>query len=151
MSRYLIDEIGGTPNIDIRRNTEVAGAAGDGRLETLTLRDSLTGATCSVTAAALFVLIGADPRTDWLRGVIQRDRSGFVLTGGDIVGTAVSDAWPLRRAPQPLETSLPGVFAAGDVRSGSIKRVAAAAGEGSVAATEVTRYLTELRDADSLL
>jgi thioredoxin reductase (NADPH) len=151
MSRYLIDEIGGTPNIDIRSNTEVVGAAGDGRLETLTLRDNMTGATWSVAAAALFVLIGADPRTDWLRDVIQRDRRGFVLTGGDILGTAVSDAWPLRRAPQPLETSLPGVFAAGDVRSGSIKRVAAAAGEGSVAATEVTRYLTELRDADSLL
>jgi thioredoxin reductase (NADPH) len=148
MSQYLIDEIGGTPNIDIRANTEVFGAAGDGRLETLTIRDTITGSTRSVAAAALFVLIGAEPRTDWLPHAIQRDRLGFVLTGGDILGTGSADPWPLRRAPLPLETSLPGVFAAGDVRSGSVKRVAAAAGEGSVAASEVTRYLTELCDTD---
>ena len=146
MSQYLIDEISGTLNIDIRENTEVAAASGRDRLETLSLRDNRTGATRSVAASALFVLIGAEPRTDWLPGAIQRDRRGFVLTGSDIDNAA----WPLRRAPQPLETSLPGVFAAGDVRSGSVKRVAAAAGEGSVAATQVTRFLTELRDANSV-
>jgi thioredoxin reductase (NADPH) len=151
MSRYLIDEIGGTPNIDIRRNTEVAGAGGDGRLETLTLRDNMTGATCSVTAAALFVLIGADPRTDWLRGVIQRDCRGFVLTGGDIVGTAVSDSWPLR----------PGTSTARSEPAGRLRRWRRArrldqTGRGSGGrrigrGDGVTRYLTKLRDADSRL
>jgi thioredoxin reductase (NADPH) len=142
MSQYLIDEISGAPNINIQESTEVAGATGPNRLETLTLRDTRTRATRSVAASALFVLIGAKPRTDWLPDAIQRDRRGFVLTGTDIHDSA----WPLRRAPQALETSLPGIFAAGDVRSGSVKRVAAAAGEGSVAATQVTRFLTELRE-----
>ena len=143
MSQYLIDEINGTANIDIRHNTEVAGAEGDTQLEALVLLDNTTGITESVHASALFVLVGAEPRTDWLPATIQRDGHGFLLTGSDLRPADPPGGWPLRRPPLPLETSLPGVFAAGDVRRGSIKRVASAVGEGSIAATEVTQYLQE--------
>jgi thioredoxin reductase (NADPH) len=140
MSQYLIDEINGTDNIDIRHNTEVAGAEGEGRLEALRLRDNRTGTTETVPASALFVLVGADPHTAWLPPAIQRDERGFLLTGSDLG----PGSWPLHRPPLPLETGLPGVFAAGDVRQRSIKRVASAVGEGSIAATQVTHYLQEM-------
>jgi thioredoxin reductase (NADPH) len=137
MSQYLIDEINGTANIDIRPHTEVAGADGDEHLEALVLRDNMTGNTESVSASALFVLIGAEPHTDWLPAGIQRDKRGFLLTGSDLVRDNPPDSWPLQRPPLPLETSMPGVFAAGDVRQRSVKRVASAVGEGSIAATQV--------------
>jgi thioredoxin reductase (NADPH) len=140
MSQYLIDEINGTDNIDIRHNTEVAGAEGAEQLDALILRDNRTGTTESVPASALFVLVGADPHTDWLPATVQRDERGFLLTGADL-RRGEPDGWLLQRAPSPLETSLPGVFAAGDVRQRSIKRVASAVGEGSIAATQVTQYL----------
>ena len=140
MSQYLIDEIEGTDTIDIRHNTEVAGAEGDEYLEALKLRDNTTGATEKVPAAALFVMIGADPRTEWLPDTVQRDDRGFLLTGSDLRRNE-SDAWPLERPALALETSLPGLFAAGDVRKKSIKRVASAVGEGSIAATNVTQFL----------
>jgi thioredoxin reductase (NADPH) len=143
MSQYLIDEINGTANIDIRRNTEVAGAAGDGQLEVLMLRDNRTGTTESVSAAALFVLIGAEPHTDWLPASVQRDSRGFLLTGSDFRRGDGPDGWSLQRPPLPLETSAPGVFEAGDVRRHSVKRVAAAVGEGSIAATQVNQFLQE--------
>jgi thioredoxin reductase (NADPH) len=143
MSQYLIDQINGTANIDIRHNTEVAGAEGDTQLEALVLLDNTTGITESVHASALFVLVGAEPHTDWLPASIQRDDRGFLLTGSDLRPADIPGGWPLQRPPLPLEASLPGVFAAGDVRRGSIKRVASAVGEGSIAATEVTRYLQE--------
>jgi thioredoxin reductase (NADPH) len=98
-----------------------------------------TGRREQVPAAALFVLIGAEPRTEWLRGVIQLSDRAFILTGRDLP----AEAWPLRRAPLPFETSLPGVFAAGDIRHGSVKRVAGAAGEGSVTVGSVHQYLAE--------
>ena len=101
-----------------------------------------TGQRERVDATAVFVMIGAEPHTDWLGGVLRLDDRGFVLTGRDVP----SSAWPLRRAPLPFETSLPGVFAAGDVRYGSVKRVAGAAGEGAVAVGSVHRYLQELTD-----
>lgn len=113
--------------MSVRTETEVVAARGDARLEGLVLRD---GASEEVLpAAALFVMIGAVPRTDWLPEDIARDSSGFVLTGKDVP----PERWPLERAPLALETSMPAVFAAGDVRHGSIKRVASAAGEGSIA------------------
>ena len=101
------------------------------------------GITASVHASALFVLVGAEPHTDWLPATIQRDDRAFLLTGSDLRPADSPGGWQLQRPPLPLETSLPGVFAAGDVRRGSIKRVASAVGEGSIAATEVTQYLQE--------
>src|SRR5262249_41680986 len=109
MSQYLIDEIAGTANIDIRTGTDVAGAAGDVRLESVELRHRITGAVESVPAGGLFVLIGAEPFTDWLPAEVLRDERGFVLTGDDL---------RTGRSARPFETSLPGVFAAGDVRPG---------------------------------
>jgi thioredoxin reductase (NADPH) len=137
MSDYLVQKVEATPNIAVVLHTEVVDGHGQGRLEGLTLRDRHTGATRTVAASAMFVLIGAEPRTDWLDGVVERDERGYVLTGHDL------DRWPLARPPLPLETSLPGVFAAGDVRYRSIKRVAPAAGEGSIAVQLVHQYLAD--------
>jgi thioredoxin reductase (NADPH) len=137
MSDYLVQKVEATPNIAVVLHTEVVDGHGHGRLEGLTLRDRHTGATRTVPASAMFVLIGAEPRTDWLEGVVERDERGYVLTGHDL------DRWPLARPPLPLETSLPGVFAAGDVRYRSIKRVAPAAGEGSIAVQLVHQYLAD--------
>ena len=135
MSRYLIDEIEGQPNITVRFHTEIVDGSGEGRLESLTLRDSVADLTEEVTADAVFVLIGARPHTQWLPSEVERDRYGFVVTG------APSDAWQLDRTPFMFESTMPGVFAVGDVRSGSVKRVASAAGEGSVAIQQVHQYL----------
>ena len=130
MSHYLVQAVNATPNIDVRTGTEVVGGAGEGRLQQLVIRENATGDEATVAADALFVLIGARPHTDWLPAEIARDTHGFLLTGTDIADDA---AWPLERQPLSLETSLPGVLAAGDVRQGSVKRVASAAGEGAIA------------------
>jgi thioredoxin reductase (NADPH) len=145
MSDYLVQKIGATPNIHVLLNTEVVDGHGRQRLEGLTLRDRDSGATTTVAASALFILIGAEPRTDWLDGVVERDERGYVLTGRDLRGADGHPpaGWPLRRPPLPLETSLPGVFAAGDVRYRSVKRVASAVGEGSIAVQLVHEYLAE--------
>jgi thioredoxin reductase (NADPH) len=139
MSDYLITQLEGTPNVEVRVGTRVADAHGEAHLEALTLEDVRTGRRERVPAAAVFVLIGAEPRTGWLRDRIRVDDRGFILTGPDVP----PDAWPLPRPPLPFETSLPGVLAAGDVRHGSSKRVAGAAGEGSVAVGSVHQYLSE--------
>jgi thioredoxin reductase (NADPH) len=142
MSQYLIDEISATPNIDVRASTQIAAADGTGKLESLTLTDTKSGGTAVVPAAALIVLIGAVPHTDWLPPLVCRDEHGFILTGSDLPRAGNPAAgWPLPGPPAPLETSLPGVFAAGDVRHGSVKRVASAVGEGSVATTQITQHL----------
>jgi thioredoxin reductase (NADPH) len=142
MSYYLIQQIAAVPNISVRTCTEVLGAAGDEHLEQLTLRDNITGQTESVDGQFLFVFIGAAPRTDWLDGVVLRDVRGFVVAGPDLaVGGEQPRGWSLERAPYHLETSLPGVFAAGDVRFQSAKRVASAVGEGAMAVMLVHRYL----------
>ena len=142
MSEYLIREIESAPNIAVRCRVAVTGGTGRGRLERLTLTDLDSGVAETVDAAALFVLIGAEPRTRWLRGAVQRDESGFVLTGTDVVqGGQAHERWPLLRQPMLLESSLPGVFAAGDVRHGSVKRVASAVGEGSIAIHLAHKYL----------
>jgi thioredoxin reductase (NADPH) len=142
MSDYLVTAIEESPNIEVLVGTEVVDGAGVGGLGTVTLRDRGSGARRDRPAAALFVLIGAEPRTEWLAGAVARDDRGFVLTGRDLErnGGRVGE-WPLRRPPLLLETSLPGVFAAGDVRHRSVKRVAAAAGEGATAIQLVHEYL----------
>lgn len=127
MSDYLVEQINGSPAITVRHNTEVVDGAGRGHLESLTLRDCRSGQRETVPAQILFVLIGMEPHTDWLGPSVERDRWGFVMTGKDVT----SAAWPMDRPPLPFETSLPCVFAIGDVRHGSIKRMAAAVGEGS--------------------
>ena len=136
MSDYLVRQIQATPNVEVRLHTRVVGGRGDTRLESLTLQDD-QGQQEEVAAAAVFIMIGAKPHTDWLAPVLSLDKNGFVLTGRDIPGAN----WVLEREPYPFETSRPGVFAAGDVRHGSVKRVAGAVGEGSVAVGSVHRYL----------
>jgi thioredoxin reductase (NADPH) len=143
MSDYLVTQLRSTPNISIRTKTQVVDASGAQRLEGLVLEDAQTAAREDVQAAAVFVLIGAEPRTDWLHEVVERDDRGFILTGADVV----SERWPLDRPPFPFESSLPGVFAVGDVRHGSVKRVASAVGEGSVAIGSVHQYLAEVQRA----
>jgi thioredoxin reductase (NADPH) len=142
MSRYLIEQVSAVPSIAVHPYTEVVEGHGDSRLEGLTLRDVRTGATDTVKASWLFIFIGAEPRTDWLDGVVVRDDRGFVLTGTDLVAGGTRPAgWVLQRDPFHLETSVPGVFAAGDVRADSVKRVASAVGEGAMAVSLVHRYL----------
>jgi thioredoxin reductase (NADPH) len=144
MSEYLIREIESAPNIVVRCRVAVTGGAGQGRLESLTLSDLDSGEAETVSALALFVMIGAEPRTQWLPDVVQRDRSGFVLTGADLLeGGRPHATWPLSRLPMFLESSLPGVFAVGDVRHGSVKRVASAVGEGSIAIRLVHDHLRD--------
>jgi thioredoxin reductase (NADPH) len=139
MSDYLVKEIDATPRVRVRPQTEVAAAHGDHRLTELVLRDRATGRDEAVPAAALFVMIGATPHTDWLPGDVARVRHGFILTGRDLPGKGGAETG--QPIPLPLETSLPGVFAAGDVRAGSVKRVASAVGEGSVAIPQVHQHL----------
>jgi thioredoxin reductase (NADPH) len=142
MSRYLIEEIEATENIQVRSNTQVIDGGGQGRLEHLVLKDRATKRTETVPAAALFVLIGARPHTEWLPEEVMRDERGYIITGSDLLRDgSLPEGWPLERPPMLLETSVPGVFAAGDVRCGSVKRVASAVGEGSIAIQMVHKYL----------
>ena len=143
MSHYLVQTIRATPTIVVRTGTTVVGGGGDGRLQELVLRDAATAAEETVRADALFVLIGADPHTGWLPAEVARDRHGFLITGDDLADDDA--AWPLERRPLALETSLPGVLAAGDVRHGSTKRVASAVGEGSIAVQLVHQLLAAER------
>ncbi len=144
MSQYLVTRIRADERIRVLCRTEVVAVDGDGHLERLTLSDRHTGATTEVEAAWLFVYIGASPRTDWLGADVARDEHGFVVTGHDLVVGQQAHGWPLARPPFALETSLPGVFAAGDVRSDSMKRVASAVGEGSMSVYFVHRYLATI-------
>jgi thioredoxin reductase (NADPH) len=145
MSHYLVEQVEAVPNIMVRTCTEVVEGHGDKHLERLTLRDSNTGATEAIDAQYMFVFIGAAPLTDWLDGVVLRDPRGFVLSGPDLPGTGGRPpGWPLERPPYHLETSVPGVFVAGDVRAESAKRVASAVGEGAMAVMLVHRYLEKL-------
>jgi thioredoxin reductase (NADPH) len=148
MSAYLVAELERAGNVTVRLHTEVTAVHGTGRLEALTLLDNATGVTTTLPAAALFILIGAVPHTDWLAATVERDERGFLLTGRDLLrdGRPLR-AWPLDRPPLLLETGLPGVFAAGDARRGSIKRVASAAGEGATAVQLVHHYLGDTAPA----
>ena len=144
MSRYLIERITSTPNIEVRRRTEVRACRGDGHLEALTLVDRDSGTSEEVPTTWLFVFIGASPRTDWLGDQVVRDDKGFIVTGPELQRLGHTTVWPLARSPFALETSVPGVFAAGDVRLDSMKRVASAVGEGAMAVSLVHRYLATI-------
>jgi thioredoxin reductase (NADPH) len=138
MSQYLVTRILTTPNVEVRLRTEIVGTRGDGHLEGITLCDQSAGSVDDVATSSVFIFIGAAPRTDWLGDAVARDDRGFVLTGPDL---PPSLPWPLERSPFALETSVPGVFAAGDVRRDSMKRVASAVGEGAMSVSLVHRYL----------
>jgi thioredoxin reductase (NADPH) len=142
MSHYLIEQLQALENVSVRLCTVVDEAHGDEHLERLSLRHVPSGATEQVQASYLFIFIGAQPRTDWLAGVLERDRRGFLLTGPDLlVDGQRPRGWLTDRDPWPLEASIPGVFVAGDVRAESVKRVASAVGEGAMAVTLAHRYL----------
>jgi thioredoxin reductase (NADPH) len=143
MSHYLVRQVETTPNLRVRLGTEIVDGGGDGRLEHLVLRDHVEDDEETVDADGLFLMIGARPHTEWLPQEVVRDAQGFVLTGTDLRD---DPAWPLDRSPVLLETTVPGVLAAGDVRHGSVKRVASAVGEGSVA----IQLLHSLFEADRL-
>jgi thioredoxin reductase (NADPH) len=144
MSHYLIKQLEVIDNVRVRTGTEVVEARGDGHLEHLVLADRASGELHTVKAGSMFVFIGAAPRTGWLDGVVVRDDRGFIPTGPDlIIDGRRPPGWPLDRDPYHLESSVPGVFVAGDVRSESVKRVASAVGEGAMAVTLVHRYLAE--------
>lgn len=145
MSDYLITEIRETPNINVRLGVEIIDGEGEGKLESLTIQNRTTKETAKISTSALFVLIGAEPKTDWLNNVVARNRQGYILTGQDVQDLNDSfHKWPLKRSPLSLETSTPGIFAAGDVRYRSVKRVASAVGEGSIAVQLLHQYFSEM-------
>ncbi|MGB0076263.1 MAG: FAD-dependent oxidoreductase [Candidatus Sulfotelmatobacter sp.] len=144
MSRYLIQRIEENPAIELHYRTEIVGLDGDTQLERVTWRDKNTGEISTHDLRHLFIMAGGSPRTEWLKGCLAMDNKGFVLTGRDLDPVLRDFHWPLSRVPLMLETSLPGVFAVGDVRAGNVKRVAAAVGEGSIAISLVHRALAEL-------
>jgi thioredoxin reductase (NADPH) len=147
MSRYLIQRISGNPSIELLCNSELCCLEGENRLEEVSWINKLNGQVRSVPAHHLFIMAGASPNTDWLRGSVALDEKGFILTGRDLpvaIDPNRNPPWPLSRSPFMLESSLPGVFAVGDVRAGSVKRVASAVGEGSTSVSLVHRALAEL-------
>lgn len=146
MSRYLIQRIAENPAIELHCNTEIVSLNGEARLERVDWIDKKTGETSSHDIRHVFIMAGASPRTEWLRGCVAMDDKGFILTGRDLDASNAangSSTWRLARAPQMLETSLPGVFAVGDVRAGNVKRVASAVGEGAISVHMVHRALAE--------
>jgi thioredoxin reductase (NADPH) len=143
MSRYLIDQIAATPNIIVRCRANVLEAHGETHLEAITIADSETRET--LPTKSLFIFIGAQPRTDWLEGKLERDEHGFILSGPDLLRDGRKPrGWTIERDPFLLETSVPGVFVAGDVRRGSVKRVASSVGEGAIAVQFMHQYLSKL-------
>jgi thioredoxin reductase (NADPH) len=142
MSRYLIDRIEAEPKIEVLTRAELAAAHGSGRLDAVTLAQDGEVAAGPIPVDAAFIFIGALPHTDWLAGVLARDDHGFIVSGRDLgLGGRRPADWPLDRDPYPLETNVPGVLVAGDVRHGSIKRVASAVGEGAMAVQLIHQYL----------
>jgi thioredoxin reductase (NADPH) len=145
MSQYLIDQIAATENITVRTQTKVVEVKGEQNLEAIILKDDQTGAIETLPAKSLFIFIGARPQTDWLDGIVERDENGFILAGGDLIrDKRRPKGWTLERDPYLLETSVPGIFVAGDVRYASVKRVASGVGEGSVCVQFVHRYLSKV-------
>src|SRR5207302_11153872 len=150
MSQYLISQITATPNIRLLLNSAVAEVHGESRLEAITVANAATGEKVTLPASYLFIFIGAQPRTEWVADVLERDPKGFILTGPDLMQVMPSGAgkpprgWHLSRAPYWLEASVPGVFAVGDVRYRSAKRVATGVGEGSMAVQFIHEYLAGL-------
>jgi thioredoxin reductase (NADPH) len=146
MSRYLIQRIDENPVIELHFQTEIAALAGASHLERVTWLNRATGELSTRDIRHVFVMAGASPRTDWLRECVALDKQGFILTGRDLdpILDSAPLRWPLSRPPQMLETSLPAVFAVGDIRAGNVKRVASAVGEGSISIHLVHRALAEI-------
>jgi thioredoxin reductase (NADPH) len=145
MSQYLIDQIKATPNIDLWAHASLSEAHGETHLEEISVLCSDTNKIERVPASSMFIFIGALPRTDWLAGLVERDERGFILTGPDLIRDGQHPkGWTLDRDPFLLETNVPGVFAVGDVRHGSVKRVASGVGEGSVAVQFIHQYLSKV-------
>jgi thioredoxin reductase (NADPH) len=146
MSHYLVERIQNSPNIEVREETEVDELLGDERLSEIKLKGKGAG---SIAVSSIFIFIGAEPLTDWLDGVVARDELGFILSGPEMLevpnGKQMWEAHKPKRLPMLLETSLPGVFVAGDVRSGSVKRVASSVGQGSIAVQLIHEYLRQVR------
>ena len=147
MSRYLIQRLTENPSVELHVNTELSGLDGNGHLEEVRWRDRSTGVESTQPIRHVFVMAGASPRTEWLRGCLALDDKGFIMTGRDLDHIDAQNGnpqWPLERPPQMLETTLPGVFAVGDVRAGNVKRVASAVGEGAISIHLVHRALAEV-------
>ena len=145
MSQYLIDQINKTANIQVQTRSQVVEVHGDAHLEAISIRGGDNGQATTVPTNLLSIFIGAEPNTDWLTGVVERDERGFILTGADLVRDGKRPAgWQLERNPYWVESSVPGIFAAGDVRHGSVKRVASGVGEGSIAVQFTHQYLSEV-------
>ncbi|CAN5189005.1 hypothetical protein BH23BAC1_BH23BAC1_39710 [soil metagenome] len=146
MSKYLIEQIENTSNIAVHTSTVVEKAFGEKRLEKILIYNKSTEERMEVETAALFIYIGGEPRTKWLPPNILRDEKGFIITGMDLMSNKkINDFWKLKRYPGLLETSIPGIYAAGDVRNGSVKRVASAVGEGSMVVTYIHQYLNQFK------
>jgi thioredoxin reductase (NADPH) len=142
MSQYLVDQIGATENIDVRVRTIVAAVSGESQLESITLQDLDSDETETMPAAAMFIFIGAVPHSDMVAGIVERNSAGFIMTGASLHQDGERPkGWALSRDPYPLECSVPGIFAAGDVRQGAVRRVASAVGEGAIAVSQVHQYL----------
>ena len=147
MSQYLADQIVKTENVKVWLHSSLVEVKGEDRLEAITINDAIRGEKQTIPAYALFIFIGAQPHTDWLAGTVKRDANGFILTGPDLTTNDELNnnnrpkGWNLDRQPFLLETNVPGIFAAGDVRSGSVKRVASGVGEGSIAIQFIHQYL----------
>jgi thioredoxin reductase (NADPH) len=142
MSQYLVDQINGTENIEVLCRTNIVAVKGHDRLEAITIKNIDTGYTEELPAAALFIFVGAMPHTDLVAGVVERDETGFIVTGPDLLRDGRRPKnWKLKRDPFLLETSIPGIFAAGDVRQGVVRRVASAVGQGSVVVSFIHKYL----------
>jgi len=149
MSEYLITELSEISNVHVRLGVEVVDGDGEDRLQAVVVRDRSTAAEERIPAGGLFVMIGAEPHTEWLEGTVERDQRGFILTGNDVrFDGERASGWPPERPPSLLETSLPGVFAAGDVRHGSVKRVTTAMGEGATVVQLVHQRLEAVRGGD---
>jgi thioredoxin reductase (NADPH) len=145
MSQYLIDQIKATPNIQLWTHASVSEVHGDTHLEAISVFCSDTNKVDRVPASAMFIFIGAQPGTEWLAGIVERDERGFILTGPDLMaGDRGPKGWTLERDPFLLETNIPGIFAVGDVRHNSVKRVASGVGEGSVAVQFIHQYLSKV-------
>jgi thioredoxin reductase (NADPH) len=145
MSQYLIEQIQALPNIRVWTHAQVVEARGDDHLEAIVVANSQDGQRRTLATRGLFIFIGAQPRTDWLEGVVERDQLGFVLAGPDLLRDGkLPKGWKPDRPPSLLEASVPGIFVAGDVRRGSIKRVASGVGEGSIAIALVHQYLSNV-------